>query len=246
MTSIGIISTGRFAAVLDALFAKNQAWVVKHYSHSKPVDNKILFSLKEIASSDVIIPAVPVSAMNSVLKEIAENIPPGNSPLVVSICSVMGFPEKWLLKALPTDTDILVTHPMFGPISTKQGTEFTGLRLVWNPIRIKDVKRLSSLKSFFTDQGLQLIHLTSDQHDLIMAKSQAMSFLFGQIGIKLGLKSTSLDTKGFSMLLENQAIVASDSYQLFLDICRFNPKALKQIRQAKKELIEILEEIKKE
>ncbi|MEO8582090.1 MAG: prephenate dehydrogenase/arogenate dehydrogenase family protein [Patescibacteria group bacterium] len=240
--TVGIIGTGRFATVLRSLFAQDSLWEVKQYSTTKSVDGKIIFPMSEIAQCELIIPAVPISAFKTILKKLKDEIPPHTSPLVISICSVMSHPQRWLMAELPESVDILMTHPMFGPHSTQNGTEFGGRSLVWNPIRIAKKSRLKMFKYFLERQGIRLIPMHSDHHDQIMAQTQFVSFLFGQIGIELGLQSTRLDTQGFTHLLKNQAIVKTDTRQLFINICVHNPYAKKQLHKVS----EILREFEKE
>jgi len=232
--TVGIIGTGRFAGTLDALFAREpDRWSVIHSSTSKPVDDKKIFLLSEVAKCQIIIPAVPISALEATLVRLDTCLAPeGVHPLVMSVCSVMGAPENWLRRHVrDKGADILVTHPVFGPQSTQQGTTFEGLSLVWNPVRIRNKARLESLKAFLQRQQLKLLSMTSEQHDQIIAHTQFVSFLFGQIGVELGLASTPLDTRGFTHILQNQAIVASDTQQLFLDIYRHNAHAGQQLQK---------------
>jgi len=48
-------------------------------------------------------------------------------------------PKKTMLDVLPADTDILCTHPMFGPESGKDGWQ--GLPFVYERVRIADAPR---------------------------------------------------------------------------------------------------------
>jgi|GEM_PF-549056 len=229
--TVGIIGTGRFASVLKSLFAADEGWSVKQCSRSAKVDDVHIFSFTEVSSCDIIIPAVPISALEEVIGRLSDEIPPHTHPLVVSVCSVMAQPERWLREGLGSRADLLVAHPLFGPQSTQHGKTFNNLSLVWNPIQIRHVLNLDHLKKLLQSRKLQIIEMSSDDHDQVMAKTQWMSFLFGQLGLGLGLKSTALDTQGFKSLLHNQAIVASDSKELFFDICVHNPHAQKQLRE---------------
>lgn len=243
--SIGIIGTGRFASVLCKLFTNEKQFVIRQSSRSKKIDGKVIFPLNEVANCDIVFPAVPISTLPKVLQQCVTVLAKENKPLFVSICSVMEQPEKWMEKILPKHVDIVVTHPVFGPQSTKQGTIFSGLPIVWHPVRIRHKDRVEILESFLKLRGLKVIRMTPKKHDQIMAGSQAISFLFGKIGIALELQSTMLDTKGFTAILQNQAIVANDSNQLFLDIFQHNPDAQNMLKQVKKTLNGISTEIER-
>lgn len=243
--SIGIIGTGRFASVLCKLFANEKQFVIRQSSRSKKIDKKIIFPLNEVVNCDIVFPAVPISTLSKVLQQCVTVLAKENKPLFVSICSVMEQSEKWMRKILPKHVDMVVTHPIFGPQSTKQGTIFSGLPIVWHPVRIRHRDRVEILETFLKHRGLKVIRMTSKKHDEIMARSQAISFLFGKIGIALKFRSSMLDTKGFTVILQNQAIVANDSNQLFLDIFRHNPGAQNMLKRVKKTLNEISTEIEK-
>lgn len=224
-TTIGIIGTGRFAMVLSRLLSRNIDWQVRHSSRSKPIDGTQIISLEDLAGCDMIFPAVPISALPKTLANLSKCISPKSRPVVVSVASVMVQPERWMLEMLPNRVDIVVTHPVFGPQSTQNGTMFEGLPLVWQPIRVRNKERLNSVTAFMRQQGIHLFDITSADHDRIMSRTQLVSFVIGQIGLALGWQSTPLDTMGFRHLLVNQKLVAGDSTQLFQDICEFNPFA---------------------
>lgn len=243
--SIGIIGTGRFASVLRKLFAPNRQFVIKQSSRSKIVDRKIIFPFEEVANCDIVFPTVPISTLSKVLQQCTAVLAKENNPLFVSICSVMEQPAKWMKNILPKHVDIVVTHPVFGPQSTKQGTMFSELPIVWHLVQIRHKARIEVLEAFLKHRNLKVIRMIPKKHDQMIARSQAISFLFGKVGIALKLQETMLDTKGFTAILQNQAIVASDSQQLFLDIFRHNPAARNMLKQVKKILNGISTEIGK-
>lgn len=225
--TVGIIGTGRFGQVLAALLERDEQWSVVFASRSKPIDGKKIVSLRDIARCDIIIPAVPISSFRQTMSELREYI--DDSPLIVSVCSVMEMPEEVLREVLPEQCDVLVTHPVFGPQSTENGRQFSGLPLVWNPVRIHNDERLQLLKRFLENQHIRVVPLSSQEHDQIMAKSQAISFLFGMIGIELELTEGEFDTAGFKHILENQRRVRSDSAELRKDLFRHNRHARKLV-----------------
>ena len=229
--TIGIMGTGRFAQVLDALFARDPAWVVRHSSRTRPVDGEAIVSIEQLAQCDIIIPAVPISAFADALSELAPHISPGKQPLIVSVCSVMKEPEKLMMNMLPEAVDILVSHPLFGPHSTKNGTNFSQFKWAWCPIRVQDQVKLERLKQFLIQQQLQLVDIDSDTHDQLMTNSQLLSFLFGYIGRELNLKSTALDTPSVTELLKHQAIIQTNSQQLVEDLITHNQHAANKLQQ---------------
>ncbi|MEK7458267.1 MAG: prephenate dehydrogenase/arogenate dehydrogenase family protein [Patescibacteria group bacterium] len=243
--SIGIIGTGRFASVLRKLFSSDMQFVLKQSSRSKIVDRKVIFPFEDVVNCDIVFPAVPISDLPKVLQRCVLVLSKESNPLFVSICSVMEQPEKWMKKILPKHVDIVVTHPVFGPQSTKQGTIFSGLPIAWHPVRIRHKARIEVLETFLQHRGLNVLRITPKEHDRIMARSQAVSFLFGKIGIALKLQSTMLDTKGFTAILQNQAIVENDSHELFLNIFQYNRHTQQILVKTQHIFTEISKEIKR-
>ena len=221
--TIGIISTGRFATVLKKLFSRTDEFSVLQSSRRKPVDGRTIFPLSQVLACDIIFLCIPISSLEQFLRNHGNEI--RTDSLVVDVCSVKQLPVKWMETLLPSTVDILATHPVFGPFSTQNGSVFTSLPWTIWPVRISNQPRVEALLSFLRSQSLRLIPMDPKTHDHIMANSQAVAFLFGTIGVQLGLKAGPLDTKGFSLILQNQRSVQEDSKQLFLDMFHFNPEA---------------------
>lgn len=228
-TTIGIVSTGRFATVLKNLFSRTKSFLVLQSSTTRVPDHKDIFPLNEVLRADIIFLCIPISSMQMFLAEHGKDIRP--DALVVDVSSVKQLPAQWMAKLLPETVDILATHPIFGPHSTKDGTTYAHLPWVFCPLRIRNTRRFAQLQSFIVSQLIDILDMTPQEHDRIMARSQAVSFLFGSICSRLGLTESPIDTKGFSLLLENQRIVEGDSQQLFIDVMRFNQDARRLIDQ---------------
>jgi len=61
------------------------------------------------------------------------------STLFVDVLSVKVFPKMLLLRELPTDFDILCTHPMFGPDSGRGS--WAGLNFQYEKVRVAEDPR---------------------------------------------------------------------------------------------------------
>lgn len=242
MNTIGIVGTGRFASVLRSLLQTADGVQILQSSRSIPIDNQHIFPLPRVLNCDIVFLCIPISALLEFLQTNVALIKPKSSSLFVDVCSVKMLPVQWMLQTLPEHVDILATHPLFGPDSTKLGTTFAHLRLVHASIRIRDQKRLRSLFSIFCQKGIELQEMDPTQHDLLMAKTQAVSFIFGQLGLRINLKATPFDTKGFRLLLQNQQIVSNDTTQLFRDLIRFNPHARQTLTDMKTTLLKMEKE----
>ena len=144
---------------------------------------------------------------------------------------------------LPVHIDVLATHPLFGPESTNHGSTFTGLSWVITQSRIRNRGKLQELLRFLTTQHIRCIFSSASDHDRRMARTQAVAFLFGKLGQQLQLTHDTLETKGFDFLLQNQAIVASDTDELFWDILHYNQHAQTMVKQVSSHLHTIQEKL---
>ena len=221
-----IIGYGRIGKLLSKILLENSnASVIalsrkKHRSTNNRL--KIISSWEKIPATDLIIPCVPISSFEGIIKKIATNI---KSPgICMDICSVKVHPAKVMEKYLPKHFNIIASHPMFGPDSYRINKGLKDLKLILNNIRATK-KDYLSLKNFFQSLGLNILEFTPTKHDKYMANSLGYSYLIGKINNLVGIKQTPIDTYNFSLLLENTQIVENDSDQLFLDMQLYNPYA---------------------
>ena len=171
---------------------------------------------------------MPIAAFEAVIKTISPLLRPGS--LVVDVCTVKIHAVKIMKRWLPKNVSILATHPIWGPDSA--ATNLKGLTTVFCPVRLP-AKQLAAIKQGLEKIGQKVVILSPEAHDQFLARSQAVSHLYGRINQKLKLKSTPIDTQGFKQLLAVQPIVVNDSWQLFADMFRFNPFAQKMFQQVK-------------
>ncbi|MCA9386690.1 prephenate dehydrogenase/arogenate dehydrogenase family protein [Candidatus Dojkabacteria bacterium] len=228
---VGIIGNGRFGDNLYKTFERNKDKVdLEPFIYSRSIDlnskseiinSKRFVSLKEICSYDIIIPTVPISVFEKQILEIKDLIP--ETSLVVDVCSVSIHPAKVMQDNL--NCDLLSTHPMFGPDSTKDATFFDGLKFIHHSLRIKNEQRVKDFLGFWKDLGCELIELTPEEHDKQAAYTHAYAFLIGKIGIMLEVRRNDISTKGFEGVLYNQEAVENDTGQLFNDMLTYNPFA---------------------
>ena len=220
-TTIGIIGNGRFGHLLFETFKKFEAFDVKIFSRRETPDQKTFFTLDEVCKSDIVIPCVPISSIEEQIKQITGLL--GKNTLVVDVCSVKMHPVEVMKGNLPGNIDILATHPMFGPDSTKNGETFQDLKFIWAKVRIKNEERCKKFLNFWKDLGCELIELSPEEHDRQAAYTHAFAFLIGKIGIKMNVRRNNISTKGFEGILYNQTAVENDTSQLFEDMMKFNP-----------------------
>ena len=65
--------------------------------------------------------------------------------------------------------------------------------------------------------------MSPDEHDRRAAYTQGVTHLVGRILADLGLESSPIATLGYRRLLEIVEQTCHDSWQLFLDLQRYNP-----------------------
>jgi prephenate dehydrogenase len=175
-------------------------------------------SLADVAAREIVVVAVPVSAMRAVFAAVAPHLQPG--ALVVDVGSVKMLPAQWMTELLPAHVDLVATHPLFGPQSAKAGVK--GLRFVICPIRGERHERVAA---FGRSLGLTVTVTSPEEHDREMAYVQALTHLIGRSLVNLGIPDEQLKTASYQHLLELCALIGADSFELFTAIQTQNPFA---------------------
>lgn len=176
-------------------------------------------TLAEAAASDVVILAVPVSAIAETARAIAPHLRPG--ALVLDVGSVKLEPAAAMAESLPDHVEILATHPLFGPQSARDGIRDLGIALC--PVRSPSVGRVAA----FLRRALGLrVHLTTaDAHDREAAMVQGLTHLIARILVEMEPLPRTLSTRSFSHLMQAVEMVRHDAPEVFLAIERANPHA---------------------
>lgn len=235
--SIGIIGYGRFGQLLTDIFHTHwQDAKIFIFSNTQKVDRKLFFALKDLSLCDIVLPCVPISSLKSTLQEIAPLLKDGAT--VIDVCSVKVAPVLWMKKILKNKAGIIATHPMFGPDSTRQGKQLAGLNMMLYNVSAK--KSIYDLwKSFWDFLEMHTVEITPRAHDRFAAYTINYNHLIGRIGEKIDIRETPIDTAGFSVIYRALTYVVNDSWQLFLDMQRYNPYAGEMRKKVAKALKEI-------
>lgn len=216
--SFGIIGYGRFGKVLHKILETSEYSDIKIYSP----DNKKLNNLDEVLKQEIVFVCVPISEFQKVIQHISPKLT--GKQIIIDVCSVKTYPVQVMKKFLNKQIDILATHPMFGPDSSKNGTFFEGLQFVYYPVRISNQSRYNKIIKIFKDLKLKMIELEPKEHDRQTAYTQQFAFLVGKIGISLKVGKNIVTTKGFENgILYNQMAMQNDTPQLFRDMQIYNP-----------------------
>ena len=217
MNSIGIIGFGRFGKILANILQKGFA--IKAY------DPKIIgeFSrveftdLESILKEKVIFISVPIRQFESVITEISPNLSEGTT--IIDVCSVKKHPTEIMENNLAENIGIIATHPMFGPDSFISNNRLK--MMMSNTRNVYD--QFKFWRQFFTDQGIQVMEMSPDQHDRMAAQTQGVTHFLGRMLKEYGIRKTTIDTQGFRDLLDLVDQTCNDTWELYTDLQLYNP-----------------------
>ena len=224
---IGIIGFGRFGKLSAKYLGKDFKVFVSTRSVSKQdIENSGAFyaSLEDVCAQKIIILTVPISGMEDTLKKISPLL--GTDSLVIDVCSVKKNPAMWMEKILPEKVSILATHPMFGPDSAAKSLHDS--KIVLCPVRIAQ-DRYEKIKKYLASKGLIIIETTADDHDRQISISLSLTHFIGRALAEFGAKELIIDTEGYKRLLRILDVVTNDTWQLFEDMHKYNPYAMKSV-----------------
>jgi prephenate dehydrogenase len=220
---IGIVGFGRFGRLMTRYLSRDfevRVWDVEDQADAVRESGGRPVSLPDTCCCEVLILAVPISALRALLVDIAPRLAAGT--LVVDVCSVKAYPVRWMRDCLPGHVSILATHPMFGPDSAAESLR--GCKVAVCPERI-DPRRLQNIKAYLEGRGLTVIETTPAEHDRQIAVSLALTHFIGRSLSEFGAEDKLIDTEGYRRLLHILEVVENDTWQLFEDMHRYNPYA---------------------
>ena len=143
MNRVSIIGFGRFGAMLHSLLSKGfEVDVFDKNSIDNSDVNEV--SLEDALQNETIFIAVPIRDFENLVKDISKKISSGKT--VIDVCSVKVFPKKVMLDNLSNETDIIATHPLFGPDSLKDSGSVMTMESVRNTFGRYDFWKKSSKK----------------------------------------------------------------------------------------------------
>ncbi len=245
MRTLGLIGFGGFGQFM-VKYLQPYISVTVHdltdLSHIAAENNVTWGTLKETASKDIVVLAVPVQFLEPLLIDIKSYLKP--DALVADVSSVKVKPIDLMLKHLPSSVDIMGTHPLFGPQSGKHGVK--GLNMVVCPVRSKKTRAIIHFLSSVLQ--LNVLERTPDTHDKQMAYVQALTHFVGRSINEMDIPDVEQKTPAYQYLLDIKRNLGGDSMDLFLTIELENPYA-KSVREefmaALKNLNDRLEHIKR-
>lgn len=222
---ISIVGFGRFGRTLYQLLRDDFEVVLYNRSPIRPESvelsdaTRITKDLAEVYSSDVIFYAVPISQFEPVIAAHKRYFEPRH--VLIDVLSVKLHPAKVFKKHLAgRQTQALLTHPMFGPDSSRQG--FDKLPIILDKFMADD-KEYKYWKDFFSSKKLRVVEMSAEEHDKMAANSQGLTHFLGRLLEEYKLEDSSIDTLGTKKLMEIKNQTCSDTWQLFTDLQHYNP-----------------------
>ena len=192
-----------------------------------------LTSLERAASCPVVVLATPVGRLQEIVDAAAPHVRPGS--LVLDVGSVKVGPAEIMKHGFPEHTEIVATHPLFGPQSARDG--IAGLKIAVCPIRGRRSLRVAA---FLRRQlRLNVIMTTPEDHDREAATVQGLTHLIAKVLVQMEPLPTRLTTRSFDLLLEAVNMVRHDAPEVFEAIERANPYSL-SVRRRFFELASVL------
>ncbi|XP_022845385.1 arogenate dehydrogenase 1, chloroplastic-like [Olea europaea var. sylvestris] len=231
---IGMIGFGRFAQFLAETMV-NQGHSIRATSISDDTDLRtqlgILFFSKDMiafleSNNDVILLCIPILSASQVIKSIPFHALK-QPVLFADVLSVKEHPKDLLQQVVPQDSDVLCTHPMFGPDSGKDG--WKDLTFMFDRVRIRNEVTCSSFLQIFESEGCRMMEMSCEDHDKLAAKSQFLTHAIGRVLSEVEVEPTSIDTKGFQKLIEVKESATRDSFDLFSGLFIHNRFARQQL-----------------
>ena len=227
MNSVGIIGFGRFGKVLANILQRGFAIKAYDPKPAGPFAGVQFLDLDTVLNEKVVFIAVPIRHFESVIADISKKLK--KETTLIDVCSVKSYPVNIMLKILPDHIGVIATHPMFGPDSYMSNSN---LKMMINNTR--DLyNQYSFWKRFFSDQSIQIIEMTPDQHDRLAAKTQGVTHFLGRMLKEFGIKKTNIDTQGFRDLLDLVGQTCNDTWELYADLQLYNPYTEDMVKKLK-------------
>ena len=219
--SISIIGYGRFGRTLSRLLDSDfdiTIYDAEGISPKEVATQKVVIAgnLREAAQSEVLFFCVPIEQIAYLVQQIRPFL---TDQLIVDVCSVKKYPKN-LYRKMILGSEVLLSHPMFGPDSSKQGFENLPMVLDRNGIA---AEWYDFWQKYFSRKGLKIIEMSAEQHDKIVAQSQAMTHMVGRVLNDFGFKPNNINTQGDKKILEVVEQTCNDSIDLFYSMQNRNP-----------------------
>mgnify|MGYP001058897221 CR=1 FL=1 len=204
--TLGIIGFGAFGQLTARyLLPYFRVLATDPSPNGDTVGGVIMTDPAKVCRCDVVVIAVPLSALADVCRAIAPLLRPGT--LVLDVCSTKMRPAEILLAELPPHVDLAATHPMFGPQSIRAGTR--GLKMVICPLRGRSPRRIAAfLRKRF---GLAIVMASPEEHDREAAFTQGLTHLIARTLLRMEHLPDRITTRSFDLIRQAVEMVRHDA-----------------------------------
>lgn len=219
--SMGVIGVGAFGEFMlkhiIPYFDVRVYDAFRDLSDVAEIYNVDVVPLREAASSDIVVFAVPVRELEKTVEGVLPFLHEGQ--LVLDLCSVKCKPVDVLKRLVPEGIDIVSLHPLFGPQSGKNG--ISGLNVTLCPVR---GDRDGIVAHFLREKfNLNVFETTPENHDREMAYVQGLTHMMCRVFLRMDVPEIHQKTKTYNHLMDMIELIRYDSEELFLAIQRDNP-----------------------
>jgi prephenate dehydrogenase len=178
---------------------------------------------RSIPGSDLVLLAVPVTALSEVLAILKSHLQPPT--ILADICSVKVTPLNTMLEAYPGP--VVGTHPLFGP------TPAPADRLTTAICSGRDDQAVDTILNLFASIGLSPFRTTAAEHDRAMAYIQGLNFVTTLAYLSCLPQDESLIefiTPSFRKRLAAAKKMTTDDAALFAQIFDANPHCAEAVK----------------
>jgi prephenate dehydrogenase len=202
-----------------------------------------------VAGADVVVLAVPVSAVPAVAAEIAPALEPG--VIVTDVASVKGPIVEALQAAVPPGVHIVGGHPMAGSHETgarhASAELFVGATYLLTPTTHTDADAYRRLHGLLSGIGARVLAVRPERHDLLVAVTSHLPQLAATTLMNLAAERAR-DVHGELLLLaaggfRDATRVAASNPELWMDICAENREAIIEVLDDYRERIGALRSV---
>jgi len=186
---------------------------------------------------DVLLVAVSILSFSDVIETLPVAALKQAKPLIVDVLSVKGFAKQVFLKHIPSDCDIICTHPMFGPESGR--SSWHDLPFIFEMVRARSWDRAQRFLNIFESAGCRMVSMSCEDHDHQTAASQFITHLTGRVLAEHGCDPTPIDTVGYQNLCKVAEHTCKDSFELFYGLFKYNASATQQLGLFKRGIADI-------
>lgn len=220
---VGIIGYGRFGHIMRHLLEPEHD--VFFYDIDTALHRETAFKpLHDIVQLPTLILAVPIGQIEFTLQQIAPQL---QAKTIIDVCSVKQYPTQLMLKYLPTNIQIISTHPMFGPDSYNGNQE---KNMMMYSVRA-EAGLFQQWYDYFRGKSIHISVMTPEQHDREIAFSQNLTHFLGRILGELTLQDSTIATVGYRSLQKLVEQTCNDSWELFHDMMQYNSHSRAMLTQ---------------